>query len=290
MARKSNKTAHVLNLIAGQEVKKDSPEEVATEEVAVSAEPAADPTPAASTASASTNPPATSPAPAAQNISVIDTTSEDPVAELIQQQLASEFENHHIQAVAADDVSIPSVEETTTSDTPSQSETIIEKSGEIPASELVEESVSTPVPAEITEEAEPHVDTVQPSVAVQAPSDTVSEVSAPSSETATTATPESPDPTITIPEPEPDFVAVNMMERIVKDKIIYFMRQFDVCTCDRCVADTIALTLNGLMPKYIVTTPAAVDPLVSFNTNRYIVDVTVEATKACAIVKENPRH
>ena len=26
MARKSNKTAHVLNLIAGQEVKKDSPE------------------------------------------------------------------------------------------------------------------------------------------------------------------------------------------------------------------------------------------------------------------------
>ena len=76
----------------------------------------------------------------------------------------------------------------------------------------------------------------------------------------------------------------------MEDKIIYFMRQFDVCTCDRCVNDTIALTLNGLLPKYLVTTPAAVDPLLSYYTNRLISDVTVEATKACMIVKENPRH
>ncbi len=80
------------------------------------------------------------------------------------------------------------------------------------------------------------------------------------------------------------------MERIVQDKIIYFMRQFDVCTCDRCKADVIALTLNGLLPKYIVTMPSAVDPLISYYTNRLISDVTVEATKACMVVKENPRH
>ena len=92
------------------------------------------------------------------------------------------------------------------------------------------------------------------------------------------------------PEPEPDFVILNVMEAIVKEKIIYFMRQFDVCTCDRCIADTIALTLSGLQPKYIVTMPAAVPPLLSLYTNRYISDVTVEATKACMIVRENPRH
>ena len=83
---------------------------------------------------------------------------------------------------------------------------------------------------------------------------------------------------------------MNVMEKIVQDKIIYYMRQFEVCTCDRCVADTIALTLNGLLPKYIVTMPAAVDPLLSYYTNRLISDVTVEATKACMIVKENPLH
>ena len=93
-----------------------------------------------------------------------------------------------------------------------------------------------------------------------------------------------------VPEPEPEFAYLNVMERIVEDKIIYFMRQFDVCTCARCKADTVALTMNGLMPKYIVTTPAAVDPLLSYYTNRLISDVTVEATKACMTIKENPRH
>ena len=93
-----------------------------------------------------------------------------------------------------------------------------------------------------------------------------------------------------MPEPEPDFAYINIMESIVKDKIIYFMRQFDVCTCERCVADTIALTLNGLAPKYVVTSPAAVDPLISYYTNRLISDVTVEATKACMVIKDNPRH
>ena len=92
------------------------------------------------------------------------------------------------------------------------------------------------------------------------------------------------------PQEESDFVVVNLMERIVRDKIIYFMRQFDVCTCDRCIADTTALTLNGLAPKYIVTMPAAVDPLLSLYTNKFISDITVEATKACIIIKENPRH
>ena len=102
--------------------------------------------------------------------------------------------------------------------------------------------------------------------------------------------PEEPDIPEPEPEPEPEFAYLNVMERIVEDKIIYFMRQFDVCTCARCKADTVALTMNGLMPKYIVTTPAAVDPLLSYYTNRLISDVTVEATKACMTIKENPRH
>ena len=93
-----------------------------------------------------------------------------------------------------------------------------------------------------------------------------------------------------VSEPEPEFVRINVMERIVSDKIIYFMRQFECCTCEKCIADTIALTLNGLPPKYIVTEPAAEAPLLSFYTNHFISEITVEATKACMTVKENPRH
>lgn len=190
MAKRSNKTAHVLNLLAGNDAKKDVSEQDKTSSSAAS------------------------PAAAPQNISVIDTTSDDPVSNLIQQQLSAEFENQS-----------PDTSEQTDAPNP-EPETI--------------------------PEAEP---AGEPEAA-----------------------------------PKPAFVLVDVMREIVEDKIIYFMRQFDVCTCDRCVADTIALTLNGLAPKYIVVDPDALPPLLSFYTNKYIVDITVEATKACAAVKENPRH
>ena len=97
----------------------------------------------------------------------------------------------------------------------------------------------------------------------------------------------SPEP---LAEPEPDYVMLNVMQRVVEDKIIYFMKQFEVCTCARCKADTIALTLSGLPAKYKIVDRFAVDPLVSYYTSRLISQVTVEALKACTQVKENPRH
>lgn len=214
MARKSNKTAHVLNLIAGHE----GQQETAGETNASTESPAS---PAASAVLPAPGPSVNTPP---QNISVIDTTTEDPVADLIQQQLTSQFD----ESKTADAKQEPRPEP--------QPEPIAEP-----------EQLAEPQPETIAE----------------------------------------PEPEIAL---EPDFARVNVMEAIVNDKIIYFMRQFDVCTCERCVADTCALTLSGLLPKYIVTTPAAVDPLLSFYTNRYISDVTVEATKACMIVKDNPRH
>lgn len=229
MARRSNKTAHVLNLIAGGDAKKEPVEETLLSDgselsspgddetkTAVSAVPAADDTSAGTGTSTA----------ASQNVSVIDMTTKDPVAELIQQQLSNEFETH-------------------SNETPTD---------EVSGSNSTETAASVSAPETIPE----------------------------SPAAASASAPETP--------PEPDFQYINIMEHIVKDKIIYYMRQFDVCTCDRCIADTVAITLNGLTPKYIVTDPAAVDPLISYYSNRSIVDITVEATKACAKVKENPRH
>ena len=92
------------------------------------------------------------------------------------------------------------------------------------------------------------------------------------------------------PEPEPDYVMLNIMKEIVEDKIIYFMKQFEVCTCEKCKADTIALTLNGLPAKYKIVEKAAAAPLVSFYASRIISQITVEALKACTQVRDNPRH
>ncbi len=234
MARKSNKTAHVLNLLAGNEPKKDEAEE--SRETAGTTEP-----------ETKTTDTPTAPAP---SVAVIDTTEADPVADLIQNKLMEEFGDP--DATQKEEPQEPSSAQPETAS--AQPEPILEPEPE-------------PVP--------------QPEPAPQP---------TPSNDTQPAPQPQPTAEEAPAREPEPDYVFVNVMERIVRDKIIYFMRQFDVCTCDRCKEDTIALTLNGILPKYQVMDRHAVDPLLSFYTNRYISDVTVEATKACMEVKEHPRH
>ncbi len=99
-----------------------------------------------------------------------------------------------------------------------------------------------------------------------------------------------PEPVPKDDEPACDFIFLNLMEAIVRDKIIYFMREFGVCTCPRCMEDTIALTLNGLPPKYMVVAAYAKDSLVSYYATKYITQITVEATKACSAILNHPRH
>ena len=407
MARRSNKTAHVLNLLAGHDSQNPTEETTANETApspseAAPAEEAAQPSDKEDAKPDAAQPVKTDPEPvtvsapvSAQNISVIDTTGTDPVAELIQQELSNQFESE--LAAVSPNAAADSKAETDTQDVEPQitepekvTETaaaaeILDDTQTATAAEILDDTQTaaaaeilddtqiaaaaeilddtqtaataeilndteaketvtidfTPSEtesAEITETDTAGADVPEPSainsenagasetVAADSPeeSQTVTADSAaasqqepavvsvpdaeavpkadtvPEPEQAETFTPEtetvpeqaevSVPKADAVPEPEPDFVYLNVMEEIVKDKIIYFMRQFDLCTCERCKADTIALTMNGLMPKYIVTTPAAVAPLVSYYTNRLIPDVTVEAIKACMTVKDNPRH
>ena len=408
MARKSNKTAHVLNLLAGHDTQNTTDEAASSNEAAsvkdkasstadtagskaaASSESTED-APSASEPARSTS----SPAPAksstgkehgtAQNISVIDTTGTDPLAELLNKKLSDEFGEADVQNPGneTDSISDSPVDTTSSKEADPAGQTEPEHadtaksavddntSSTAPASALSTEEASletdTPVSDEAVFDADTLVsdevssgadasapDEVSSGADIPAPQETTSgaDASAPqelsakadtsssantTADTVDSSTEASEDPfafpqtrsdtpsesitvpgpgpvtdTVsvppesvpgpghtapkqapvkeTVPEPEPDFVYLNIMEEIVKDKIIYFMRQFDVCTCDRCKADTIALAMNGLQPKYIVTTPAAVDPLLSYYTNRLISDVTVEATKACMTIKDNPRH
>ena len=225
MTRKSNKTAHVLNLLSGHDTKKEPEKELETD-VKKDADPISeqdsqpkdaqqphpDPEPTEKIPRGKIS------VPDSPSVSIIDQTEKDPVAEQIQANLFQEFQKEH----------------------------------DMNPEESQKES------REKEPEAEP----------VAEPESTI----------------------VSEPEPEPEFVRINVMERIVSDKIIYFMRQFECCTCEKCIADTIALTLNGLPPKYIVTEPAAEAPLLSFYTNHFISEITVEATKACMTVKETPRH
>ena len=247
MARKSSKTAHVLNLLSGHDNKKE-PEK---------AQPAETPA-----------------------VSIIDKFEEDPVAERIQEELLNEFQKEYGVISNEDDNAV----------TEQQLDELVVTSPEHEEEFEPELDVNTtPDPVLSTEpqsQPEPELPKAEP-VLEAAPELPKSE---PEAAPATEVKAEEEIQEELKVEEEPDFVRVNLMEEIVNDKIIYFMRQFECCTCDRCIADTVALTLNGLPPKYIVTEPAAKEPLISFYTNRFISDITVEATKACMFVKENPRH
>ena len=424
MARKSNKTAHVLNLIAGHDAAKETDEQASIEQEASgstgaqavsdgssaqAAQTASDGTDlqaaqAASDSAVSQTAQAASGAAAPQtaqaapgqaagqavssgigtvsgagnqaagavpppipaqpqatavppqnNIAMIDKTGDDPVAELIQQKLSTEFEKQiqqsgtdasapaesnsapesssdlgdssdsspdadapadssagtppEILPVSESEAVVPEMNTTSDSDAASVSEentasvsdaysapetpaentvaeghNAVDLTDSAPAESSVPEQAVEPTPA-----AGPISEDASSPDAVSPQNDAGAMEAAPAQETASSQQSileADPEPE----EPEADFAAINVMEHIVRDKIIYYMRQFDVCTCDRCKADVTALTLNGLMPKYIVTMKAAVDPLLSYYTNRLISDVTVEATKSCMTVKENPRH
>lgn len=83
---------------------------------------------------------------------------------------------------------------------------------------------------------------------------------------------------------------VNVLEEIVKNRVDEFLKLFDVCPCQRCRSDVIALALNGLTPKYIVVDNYQVSPLLNFFSNHYSGAVTAQLSRACTVVKNNPHH
>ena len=92
------------------------------------------------------------------------------------------------------------------------------------------------------------------------------------------------------PEVMDGFVFYNIMESIVQEKAIKYMKQFGNCTCKRCEADTIALALSKLPPKYVVAKADSISPLLNFYEDHYAGQIIVEITKACIVVNKNPRH
>ena len=91
-------------------------------------------------------------------------------------------------------------------------------------------------------------------------------------------------------EIQEEFAYVNVMETLVKEKVVDYMKQFGNCTCSRCVADTTALALTQLPPKYVGINRETVAPRMNFYTKKYAGQITVEITKACIRVGEVPHH
>ena len=285
---KTNKTAHVLNVITGGHGQSDPVEEQAPA-------PASDP--AVDSQAPTSRPPVTP-------ILEIARADDDALSAAILNTLMEEVTGE--STVAA-------LEEAPTPQAP------ISEAGELDeiawAAASVEESApAASAPAEAVHQPEPvQADTTPPPEPAQADTtpqpEPVQVDTAPQSEPVQVDTTPQPEPAPAPAEPElsaeeaadaaanddhyesnKDVVYHNITQALVEDKAEKYMKMTGMCCCPRCMADVKALALSNLPPKYIVMHKTALTPMLSYYEGRFGAAITAQIFSACQLVKENPRH
>lgn len=333
MARKSSKTAHVMNLLAGGEAESSkseaAKENLAASQAAESKGTIKELTVLAQQASIQMQDSPLSPSP----ISIIDLSSsvQDPVAELIKQQLeedekkelGTEFYeknednslpaslpdpitdneiNHAEESTSADSEEVPVTEQFTelfdnspdmideadVQDSDNRSEPSISDVNEQDQMDILNmvetdqvgiQDLNESVQSDITASDEsPQSDNLVLDETAE-PNDSVSDELTETDQIHAPATPKAS-----------AFKYLNVMEHVVENIARDYIGRLGGCTCEHCIADVTALTLNKLTPKYVVVEPPAASPLLNFYSSRFAPQVIVELTKSCFIVKENPHH
>lgn len=100
----------------------------------------------------------------------------------------------------------------------------------------------------------------------------------------------------TIPEPPPlpplqeELTFVNIMQILVDNMAADYVKKMGLCDCTRCLEDVKALALTNLRPRYTVFPVSERVPMMTLYERRYRSLVAAELTKACCVVKANPRH
>ncbi|HML37707.1 MAG TPA: late competence development ComFB family protein [Bacillota bacterium] len=86
------------------------------------------------------------------------------------------------------------------------------------------------------------------------------------------------------------YKVLNVVEIIAEEKLPGIMNQMDMCTCEECACDVLALTLNSL-PTHYVTSDAG-KQYIQLNSykKQFETDVEVALMKACFTVKASPNH
>ncbi|WMJ83060.1 late competence development ComFB family protein [Oscillospiraceae bacterium LTW-04] len=82
----------------------------------------------------------------------------------------------------------------------------------------------------------------------------------------------------------------NVMERLVEAKVDRLWKNHTGCTCARCREDVIALALNNLPPKYVVSDAGALFVKMTQLENINEVEITRQVAAAMKVVDESPHH
>jgi len=87
-----------------------------------------------------------------------------------------------------------------------------------------------------------------------------------------------------------EVILVNKMEEVVKQMAEQMLPASGVCGCSRCLLDVLALALNSLPPKYVVTNIGNAVTNVDLDSSQWKANVTMAVCNAISVVKSRPRH
>jgi len=82
----------------------------------------------------------------------------------------------------------------------------------------------------------------------------------------------------------------NYTEEAVTMYMDRWFESADVCHCDTCRMDVMAIMLNNLKPKYVVTDTGALYAQLDDFDPQYKIDFMTIMSQAAQIVKNGPRH
>jgi len=86
------------------------------------------------------------------------------------------------------------------------------------------------------------------------------------------------------------YVLNNYMEMCVAELAPRVLTTAGVCSCETCMLDVMAIALNNLPPKYVVTKRGELYTKLSILQHQFDVDIVAELSKAAEVVGRNPRH
>jgi len=82
----------------------------------------------------------------------------------------------------------------------------------------------------------------------------------------------------------------NYMEDCVLDLIDPVLDDLGMCKCEKCRYDVLAIVLNNVRPKYVVTRKGGMYTKLAALQSQFNVDILTEIAKAAEVVRDNPRH
>lgn len=83
----------------------------------------------------------------------------------------------------------------------------------------------------------------------------------------------------------------NLMELLLEEQYDKIADGFGYCTCPRCRDDVIALALNRVPPKYVVTDKGGLYVKAAYLLhNQQVTDLTTALTLSAQAVGKAPRH